>query len=514
MVLCKDKAEACWVILSLDRKAIFRSRSVICNETSFPFKLAMRLPQQLAFPDSVTKPTLTDIQQSASTSSFEENPLDNLEHQASVPTKNATTSVPGPTNASSGNDQPRKLFHPSLPPVQETITEDTFPSINQNAHKYKAGQIVDVGHKEGPFYIKECLEEPDESNTPAYVTYWPNAKSKIKDWQVSEAHIDLWAKDAGHSPTITNDDANTTKSGTSALRLASILASHWASVTLYGGTLLPSCHFVSSDFEHQDSHAGAYAVCHLASACSHMAETPKVGVTLVDDINLPRFSFQKYGKDYCHLAPLINEAEQIEMQTLYNIGAFSEFIKELPDDADGKVDKLLWVYRAKPDAEGKLSKVKARLTLRGDLQRTHFMGKDASAPVMEWSTFRLIVAMHARDPEVKWAQYDIVAAYLTAKMRRPVYVQLPREHTPPEFWGWFTRVNMALYGGLDSGRCFYDKMSVSTSNWVLPSHRCTTSAISLSSRMTALAGSSSSSTWTIVWPPTRAQPSGRIISKS
>ena len=63
VVLCRDKTEACWVVLSLDRKAIFRSRSILCNDTSFPFKQAMRLPNQLKFPEHINQPSLSDAQE-------------------------------------------------------------------------------------------------------------------------------------------------------------------------------------------------------------------------------------------------------------------------------------------------------------------------------------------------------------------------------------------------------------------------------------------------------------------
>jgi hypothetical protein len=154
---------------------------------------------------------------------------------------------------------------------------------------------------------------------------------------------------------------------------------------------------------------------------------------------------------------MIVDAECTEMNTLIDMGAFLGPYESLPEGVKG--DKLLWVYRAKPDENGLLAKIKARLTLRGDLQRLSFEGKDASAPVMEWSTLKLLMSIFAKDPTVMWAPtWDITAAYLSASMRRSVFVQLPREHAAPNEIGKWWLVVLALYGGLDSGRCFYDKL--------------------------------------------------------
>ena len=180
----------------------------------------------------------------------------------------------------------------------------------------------------------------------------------------------------------------------------------------------------------------------------------EIGVSNADEVDnlLPRFHHQIHNHP---LYEQIKEAEDIEYQTLVNMGAW-EGPLEIPQGHKGL--GTTWTYKAKSDPLGKLAKIKARLCLRGDLQKVDLEFKDAYSPVMNFSSLRVMLAIHLDDNPYYW-QIDIEAAYLTADVRRETYIRMPpgRQIEGQEGKGY--RLRKALYGGADSGRCFYDEFS-------------------------------------------------------
>jgi len=80
-------------------------------------------------------------------------------------------------------------------------------------------------------------------------------------------------------------------------------------------------------------------------------------------------------------------------------------------------------------------------------------------------SLRILLIKHTRDPAVRLYQADVGGAYLTSLMRSKVYGRLParfrdlfkRSTHPSRNWhDTVVLVLKALYGGDDSGRCFYD----------------------------------------------------------
>ena len=162
------------------------------------------------------------------------------------------------------------------------------------------------------------------------------------------------------------------------------------------------------------------AVAYAASADSHDRDIPRVGVTLVEDIKLPRFDFQVHNHP---LEGMIMESMVVEYQALMNMGAWGIAISPPPD---AQVVDTMWVFRANGDEFGRLVKIKARLTMRGDQMKDWFEGSDAYSPVKQMTTVRLLMSTHAADLDVHFVQMDVTAAYLTAKMKNAVYIRMPK----------------------------------------------------------------------------------------
>ena len=83
-----------------------------------------------------------------------------------------------------------------------------------------------------------------------------------------------------------------------------------------------------------------------------------------------------------------------------------------------------WVFKAKPNADGTIERLKARLCARGFLQQ---YGKDflnTFAPVARLSTIRLQVALSGRFG-LKMRHLDFKSAFLQGKLDIPLYQELP-----------------------------------------------------------------------------------------
>ena len=130
----------------------------------------------------------------------------------------------------------------------------------------------------------------------------------------------------------------------------------------------------------------------------------------------------------------------------------------------------MFVYKALADGDGKFAGIRARLTLRGDQQAATRYRKEATAPVYSHTTLRLLLTKHTCNTSVRLIQGDVGGAYLTAFMRSKVTARLPAKYRGasvdsngelimPKRSYYHTLIDVfkALYGGDDSGRCFYDE---------------------------------------------------------
>ena len=117
------------------------------------------------------------------------------------------------------------------------------------------------------------------------------------------------------------------------------------------------------------------------------------------------------------------------------------------------------VYKAKADREGMLAIIKARLVLLGNQQKKLQMltRADSYSPVMKMITFRIFLCRYCGDPRVDFWQLDVECAYLTAPTRHETFINFPNRLRPKgDPPGSVYKLLKALYGGADSGRCFYD----------------------------------------------------------
>ncbi len=126
-------------------------------------------------------------------------------------------------------------------------------------------------------------------------------------------------------------------------------------------------------------------------------------------------------------------------------------VSSLPESAE--VLELLLLLSRKYDANGNLTRYKARIVLRGD-QQNDCDFDETSSPVLGKIGLKLILAL-AVQFSLQLKKGDVLNAYLHAKMDKDIYCQIP-----PGFPGYEQRgrmvykVNQALYGAKQAGFLF------------------------------------------------------------
>ena len=172
-----------------------------------------------------------------------------------------------------------------------------------------------------------------------------------------------------------------------------------------------------------------------------------VGHVMADSIKVPRTHYQL--KDSA-IRPLVETAQATELATLIRKRVMQDAHSALPTD---QVIPTMFVNRAKGDAAGRLTKIKSRLTLRGDLdpppagttRRTY-------APVLLPSTMRLLISLHCADLKTNFHQMDLEAAFVTAPVTRRIVIRLPAGYygPGPKVPNAVHVLDFNLYGGDDA----------------------------------------------------------------
>lgn len=150
--------------------------------------------------------------------------------------------------------------------------------------------------------------------------------------------------------------------------------------------------------------------------------------------------------------PKWQEAMKTKLDQLSKLGTY-----QLVDPpANRKSIGCRWVFLIKRDADGNISKYKARLVAQGFSQ---VPGQDffaTYAPVMRLESFRTILSI-AASLDLEIDQVDVVGAYLNSELEEDIYMR-----QPPGFddnSGRVARLLKALYGLKQAGRAWNTKLN-------------------------------------------------------
>ena len=129
-------------------------------------------------------------------------------------------------------------------------------------------------------------------------------------------------------------------------------------------------------------------------------------------------------------------------------------VQGLPaQEATGRILPLTWIYKYKFDKHGYLTKFKARICVRGDLQPTNELATYAAT--LAARAFRLLMAIAAYF-DLDAFQLDAVDAFLNTDLDETVYIQYPDGFKIP---GQCLRLLKGLYGLRRSPLLWYKELS-------------------------------------------------------
>ena len=153
------------------------------------------------------------------------------------------------------------------------------------------------------------------------------------------------------------------------------------------------------------------------------------------------------------------DAIQVEMDNLKQHGTY----EWVPPPAQKVYLDSTWVFKAKSNNDGSISRLKARLVARGFRQIYGHDYTASMAPVGKLVTFRWLLAEMARRGRAMTV-VDVKSAYLQAKLKIPQYMKPPKGVSPPEE-GWVMKVVKSLYGLRNAGREWHDLFRKDLLEW-------------------------------------------------
>jgi hypothetical protein len=134
--------------------------------------------------------------------------------------------------------------------------------------------------------------------------------------------------------------------------------------------------------------------------------------------------------------------------------------EEVPPNPDGTARKILkgtWAFKLKRLPDGTPLKYKARYCCRGDMQTEGVDYFDTYAPVVQWSTIRLVLTLALQHG---WStrQVDYTNAFAQADIQEEVYIEPPRGFTGKDGVNKVLKLRKSLYGLKQAPKTFFDKL--------------------------------------------------------
>lgn len=128
-------------------------------------------------------------------------------------------------------------------------------------------------------------------------------------------------------------------------------------------------------------------------------------------------------------------------------------LTELPKGK--KTVKAKWIFKTKRDGDGNVVRHKARLVAKGYTQRYGIDYEETYAPVVRYTTIRLLMAI-AIQQNLKIHQMDAVTAFLQGDLDEEIYLEQPEGFSDGS--KMVCRLNRAIYGLKQAGRQWNSKL--------------------------------------------------------
>ncbi len=193
---------------------------------------------------------------------------------------------------------------------------------------------------------------------------------------------------------------------------------------------------------------------HVGTQCAHMLKASSSNL----DPDLPNLSEAMRGP---HRDEFL-EAMGAEIAALEKHSTWT-LVKRTSVPEGANVLPSTWVFRIKRFPDGRYRKTKARFCMRGDKQQEGVDYFDKYAPVVSWSTVRLLLCLSISNGW-KTRQVDFSNAFVQAELNEDVYVQLPAMFQGPNGETGrevVMKLNRSLYGLVQAPLYWYNHLKAS-----------------------------------------------------
>lgn len=120
--------------------------------------------------------------------------------------------------------------------------------------------------------------------------------------------------------------------------------------------------------------------------------------------------------------------------------------------------KCKWVFKIKRGLNGKILNYKARLVAKGYSQKYGIDYQETFAPVVRYSTIRMLFAIAAQ-LNLNIDQLDVKTAFLNGDLTEEVMMEQPEGFVIKGKENQVYRLNKSIYGLKQAAKCWYDKIN-------------------------------------------------------
>jgi hypothetical protein len=154
-------------------------------------------------------------------------------------------------------------------------------------------------------------------------------------------------------------------------------------------------------------------------------------------------------------APDAEQWKQAMDEEMASLHANGTWVLE-PPPTGAKTIPVKWVYKIKRDASGNIERYKARLVVKGFMQREGIDFNEVYAPVSKAATMRALLSLVAAD-DLELEQLDIKTAFLNGDLEETIYMQQPPGYQEGGN-GMACRLVKALYGLRQAPRAWHTRL--------------------------------------------------------